>query len=132
MDTQDPAPSAQARRPSFRSWMVLAVMVLGTWGGSQAINWWRGERATEVLQTLAQPGDILMLTTTSCPYCAKARAWMSAHKVPWVECNVETDARCALLFQAQGSPGVPLMRVKGQWRLGFDPASVSEALQTGQ
>jgi glutaredoxin len=120
-----------ARGPSPRlrgSLWSLAVIVALVWGGSLALNWWRNDRATRTLQSLARPGDILMLTTATCPYCAKARAWMSARSVPWQECDVERDERCARVYQAQGTPGVPLMNVKGQWRLGFDPLWVSDAI----
>lgn len=99
------------------------------WGASQALNWWRSERATEAVRTHAQAGDILMFTTNTCPYCEKARQWLNARSVPWTECNIDRDAHCQQLFQSRGAPGVPLLRVNGQWNLGFNPTWVSEALQ---
>lgn len=115
------------RRPT--SLWSLALLLLLVWGGHQGWQWWRSTHAVQEIQRLARPGDIVMYTTTECPYCASARTWLTRHQVPWRECNVETDQICLMEFQAQGAPGVPLMRVKGQWRLGFDPAWLSQALQ---
>lgn len=123
------SPSVAPPRPSRRSWLMLAIMVSVIWGGSQAVGWWRQERAAQAVQAHARAGDIVMFTTDTCPYCERARQWLQAHSVPWQECNVERHAPCALLYQSRGSPGVPLMRVKGQWSLGFDPVWVGEALQ---
>lgn len=126
----DPAPGVTTAPPPRRrgSWWSLILIVGLVWGGSQAMHWWRSEQAARTLQSQARPGDILMLTTSTCPYCAKARAWMSARSVPWQECDVEHEPRCALLYEARGAPGVPLMSVKGEWNLGFDPLWLSEAI----
>lgn len=106
--------------PRKASWRSLLVIVAVVWGSSQAWSWWRQTQATQTVQAQARAGDILMLTTTDCPYCAKARAWFKQHAVPWQECNIEQHDACRRLFDAQGAPGVPLLNVRGQWRLGFD------------
>ena len=124
-----PPPDIPSGRAGLRgSWWSLILIVGAVWGGSQALSWWRNDQAGRTVQSLAKPGDILMLTTATCPYCAKAREWMSARSVPWQECDVERDQRCALLYQARGAPGVPLMNVKGQWNLGFNALWLSEAI----
>lgn len=112
-----------------RAWLSLVVLLAVVWGGHQLWSWWRGERMVEQVQHQARDGDIVMFTTDSCPYCARASRWLDANQVPWTECNIDHNAQCLTLFQARGAPGVPLMHVKGQWRLGFDPVWVAQALE---
>lgn len=105
-------------------------MVVVVAGGSQALHWWQAESAARTVQRFAKTGDITLYTTSTCPYCAKARRWLDDHHVPWRECKIEQDPTCQQTFAAQGAPGVPLMSVKGQWHLGFDAIWLSQALQT--
>jgi len=113
-----------------RSWLSLALILAVVVGGQQAWSWWRNTQAAEQVRTLSQTGSVLMFTTDTCPYCAKARAWLNGNEARWRECNIDREPACRRLFEAQGSPGVPLMRVNGQWRLGFDPVWVGQALQS--
>ena len=133
-DPPEPAPTGRPRlRGSWPSLLVIAAVVLGT---SQAANWWRDEHAAKALQRHVQPADITLYTTSTCPYCEKARGWLDAHGIPWRECNIETDEGCMRIFASRGSPGVPLVNARGAWRLGFDPAWIgqvlAEASQAGQ
>lgn len=114
------------RRPA--SWRSLLLIVAVVWGASQTWHWWRQEQASASVQAHARADDILMFTTTDCPYCARARAWFKQRGVPWRECNIERDEACRRVFEAQGAQGVPLLRVRGQWRMGFDAAWLAEAL----
>ena len=119
-----------ASPPPRSSLWGLAVVLLLVFGGMQAWTWWRHERQGEAVKALAQPDQITMYTTTTCPYCAKAKVWLNGHGVPWRECNIDLDASCRATFEAQGAPGVPLLQVKGHWQLGFDPLWLTRALQT--
>ncbi|MDE2401779.1 MAG: glutaredoxin family protein [Burkholderiales bacterium] len=112
-----------------RQWWALAGLIAAVMGASEGWQWWQQERNAAAVQQYAQAGDIVMYTTSTCPYCARARRWLDAHQVPWHECNVELDSACLKVFEAQGSPGVPLMSVKGRWNLGFDAAWLGQALQ---
>lgn len=110
-------------------WWVLAGIMLVFVGGSKGWSWWTQERAASTARELAKPGDITMYSTESCIYCAKAADWLDSHQVPWQECDVELNDVCRQTYESQGSPGTPLMHVKGQWRLGFDAQWLSQALQ---
>jgi len=123
-------PSSSQRGPaSWRSIVGLLVVMVLAWAGTQAVSHWQTRDSTRLVRELAKEGDIVMFTTDTCPYCAQAREWLSKHQVPWQECNVDQDAHCRAVFQAQGAPGVPLMNVRGQWRLGFDPLWLGETLK---
>jgi arsenate reductase-like glutaredoxin family protein len=69
-----------------------------------------------------------MLASDTCVYCAKARDWFGAHKVPFHECSIERDLACAARFRAVMSPGTPVLVVLGQIQLGFEPRRVRDRL----
>jgi glutaredoxin len=121
------ATSGSTRRPA--NWWSLLVLILVIWGGSQAWSWWRDRHSADLVHSLARPGDIVMYTTSTCPYCEVARGWLARHQVPWRECNIELNAACLAQYQSHGAPGTPLVNVKDQWRLGFDPVWLAQALQ---
>ncbi|TAK79148.1 MAG: glutaredoxin family protein [Aquabacterium sp.] len=76
----------------------------------------------------ALAGDIVMFTTTDCPYCAQARDWLRRHRVAHAECPTDTRADCAERFAALGGRGVPTLQVRGQVQMGFSAARVAAAL----
>lgn len=118
--------SQATQRPT--SWRSLIVFVALAWGSHQAWTWWRDTRTAESVQAQVRADDIVMFTTSDCPYCARARAWLERHGVPWRECDIERHEACRRVFEAQGAPGVPLLNVRGRWRLGFDPAWMADTL----
>lgn len=127
---RDPPPEQSAPPASARprgSWKSLAIITLAVLGASQAANWWRDEQAAAALRHV-QAADITLYTTSTCPYCEKARDWLTAHGIPWRECNIEADAGCMKTFASRGAPGVPLVNARGAWHLGFDPAWIGEVL----
>jgi glutaredoxin len=109
-------------------WVPVALALLIQWG----LQWWQNRQSDETataLASLAQPGDIVMFSTDTCIYCVRARDWMNGHGVRFTECNVDHDSRCLQIYQAQGSPGTPLMRVKDEWQLGFNAQGVLKAVR---
>lgn len=107
----------------------LVLILLVVLGGSQ----WLGGRAArgegQVLRELARPGDILMLSSTTCAICKQAGAWLAEQRVPHRECLIERDAACAAEFQARGAIGTPTFVVRGQTVLGFDRRRIGEILR---
>jgi glutaredoxin len=114
---------------SRKSLLWLAALVLAVTAASQ---WWSNHRQGnqgEQMAGLAQAGDIQMLSSTTCAICAKARAWFTQHDVAFSECFIETDAACAARFEATRSPGTPVLLVRGQPQVGFDPQRVLGVLK---
>jgi glutaredoxin len=102
--------------------LVLMLLVV-----SAATQWWAGRSQAQLgdkLAALAQPGDIRMLSSTTCAYCKLARQWMQQHGVAFSECFIETDTACAAQFDAARAPGTPLLMVRGQPQVGFDAQRV--------
>lgn len=126
----EPAPHVATRRHSPASLVVLVALVLGV---SAASSWWSARVKADIGQQVAQqagPGDIRMLSSTTCGICIEARIWFSANEVRFSECFIETDAACRAEFEALRAPGTPVIRVRQQVLLGFNPQQLLAALDT--
>lgn len=118
-----------AMATSRRSIVALVALVLAVGAASQ---WWSSRveaRLGEQVAALAQDGDIRLLSSTTCAYCTVARHWLQQHQVRFDECFIEKDAACARQFEQARAAGTPLVLVRGQPQLGFDPRRVRDALQ---
>ena len=69
-----------------------------------------------------------MIASVTCIYCAAARAWFNANSVPFAECFIERDERCAAQYNALMAPGTPVMVVRGKRLVGFSARAVADAL----
>ena len=105
-------------RTTWRSLLGLAALAGALFGLAQLAGHWQ-QRAVGERVAQAAPGDIVMYTTTDCPYCAQARAWFGEHGVAYTECNTTVDAACRTAFD----------RLKGQRQVGFQPERVAQALE---
>jgi glutaredoxin len=109
--------------------LALVILVLTV---SAASQWRQGHRERQLgreVAALAPPGDIHMLASESCAVCWMARTWFEEHKVSFSECMIETDAGCGAAFRANGAPGTPVVLVRGQAQVRFDPGQINRALQ---
>ena len=124
-------PSSRRPRTSakLRSVLLLAALVLGAFAAMQGLQAWSRARLGPQVAAAAKPGDIFMIASVSCVYCAAARAWFDANRVPFTECLIERDAACKATFDAAQAPGTPLMVVRGKLLLGFNPERLRDALR---
>lgn len=107
---------------------LLALVLAAT----AAMQWWEGasERGAYTrLASLAQPGDIRMLSSETCAFCEAARRTLTTHRVRFDECFIERDADCKALYDATAGRGTPTLLVRGQVQLGFDVRKVLGALE---
>jgi glutaredoxin len=105
--------------------LAVALAALVVW---PAWRTWQDQGLGEQMARLARPGDIRMVSSTSCVFCASARRWLEGAHVRFDECYVEKDAACMATYQAQGAPGTPLLFVRGRPQLGFSPRRVLDTL----
>src|SRR3569833_3464122 len=74
-------------------------------------------------EVAARAGDkLVMYTTTHCPYCAEARAWLAKNGIAYRECNTETSEECLAQFARLGADGVPTLVFEGHMQIGWDSA----------
>jgi glutaredoxin len=125
-DAARPVHPATAERR--RSLWTAAALIVGVTG---LVTLWQNHRDDAVgreLAALARPGDIRMLSSTTCGFCTRARHWLQARQIPFDECFIERDAACAAQFRALQQPGTPVLLVRGQTQLGFSPLQVRDRL----
>ena len=115
-----------ARRP----WLGLIALVVVAAGAMQALDGWSRARLGAQVAAAAKPGDIQMIGSVTCAYCAQARAWFTENRVPYNECLIERDAACAERYHLLMAPGTPVMFVRGKRLLGFNAQAVADALAT--
>jgi glutaredoxin len=123
-----PAPSKAANLARGGVLGLAVLLALGYAGWSL----WRSKATADLGQriaTIAQPGDIQMISSVTCSYCTVARRWFTVNKVAFSECFIETDKTCAAAYEATLARGTPTLIVRGQMQLGFDAATVLRTLE---
>ena len=90
--------------------VVLVVCVAGWYSKHQ-------ERSKIVAQA---GGDLVMYTTTDCPYCAEARAWLKKNNIAYRECDTEKSRACDAELTRLGGDGVPTFLYKGEVHNGLN------------
>ena len=108
--------------------VVLGALMLGAMAAIQGLQTWSRARLGPQVAALARPGDIFMISSQTCSYCASARTWFEANRVPFGECLIERDAHCAATYNALLAPGTPVLLVRGKRLLGFNAQAVADAL----
>lgn len=75
--------------------------------------------------------DITMYSTSWCGYCKKARRWLNANELPFVEKDVEKDPAGAREFQelTGGRGGVPVITVGKDVIRGFSERRLEIAIE---
>lgn len=67
---------------------------------------------------------IVMYATSTCPYCAKARAYMASRGIPYEE----RDADSSREFRDYGGRGVPLFVIGSEVLQGFSPSALDATI----
>lgn len=71
-----------------------------------------------------------MYSTPGCPYCRRAREWMTKLGIPYVDHNIEEDQAAARwVLQNTGSTSVPVFRIGSRVLQGFDQGALRRAVQ---
>lgn len=100
--------------------LVIALIV----AASVSAHWWGRVQNVDTGQAVAAltgPGDLHMYSSDTCSTCVDARRWFQRHEVAFTECSIERDPECRAEFEAMHAFGTPLIVIRGQPTLGFDP-----------
>jgi glutaredoxin len=74
--------------------------------------------------------EVILYTTSWCPYCKKAKAFFEARRIPYKEYDIEKDKDAAeRKKQLDTGSGVPFAIVNGESISGFSPAAYENALK---
>jgi glutaredoxin 3 len=77
--------------------------------------------------------EVVVYTTTTCPYCASVKQYLASRSVPFRERNVEQDpAAAAEMVRVSGQQGVPVTVIDGEVIVGFDRPRLDDALASAQ
>jgi glutaredoxin 3 len=72
---------------------------------------------------------VLVFTTTTCPWCTRAKSYLRERGVTFREVNIERDPQAAKdLVRRTGQTGVPVIEINGRPIVGFDRPAVDRAL----
>jgi glutaredoxin len=130
---------------SLRKWLLIGALMIGAWNGYKISQQHHGgierigasitdnvnEEQLKLLALNVKQGEVLIYTTTDCPYCAQAKAWMTQYGFAYTECNADTSSTCESELNALGSDGVPYLVVRGHhMKEGFDSDEFVDALRT--
>ena len=82
------------------------------------------------LEAAMRQVPIAMYMVRWCPVCQRARAWLREGGYPFVEHDVESDARAAAMLATVNPRGaVPMFEIDGQIVVGFDPRLIRLVLR---
>lgn len=74
-------------------------------------------------------GEVVLLATADCPWCARTRRYLARHDVPWREYDVGADPRGRELLAASGRLAVPVLLVGDEVVQGYDPLAIRAAFR---
>ena len=73
--------------------------------------------------------SVTVYSTSTCPYCKMAKAYMTEKGVNFTDINVQEDAaKAEEMIKKSGQMGVPVIDVDGKIIVGFDKDALREAL----
>ena len=65
--------------------------------------------------------NVVVYSTPTCPYCKRAKDYLSRKGVPFVEHNVAQDRDAAKeMIKKSGQMGVPVITIDGEVVVGFN------------
>jgi len=73
--------------------------------------------------------SVLVYSTTTCPFCHKAKEYLTSKGVPFTDINVgEDQTKVQEMMDKSGQLGVPVIDINGTIIVGFNQAKIDEAL----
>lgn len=80
--------------------------------------------------TALSANDVVMYTTSWCPYCEKARVLFQRTDTPYIEYDVEKSPQAMAEYKNLHGHGVPVIRIGTQVIHGYNPDSIRAAIES--
>ncbi len=72
---------------------------------------------------------VTIYSTPTCPYCKRAKDYLSQKGIPYTDINVAVDREAAKeMIQKSGQMGVPVIIINGEVVVGFNQALLDKLL----
>jgi glutaredoxin 3 len=72
---------------------------------------------------------VTVYSTPTCPYCIRAKQFLTENNIPFENCDVSSDQQKAEeMIQKSGQMGVPVLDIEGEIIVGFDKERIKSAL----
>jgi len=72
---------------------------------------------------------VTVYSTSTCPYCIRAKQFLTENNIPFENCDVSSDQQKAEeMIQKSGQMGVPVLDIEGEIIVGFDKERIKSAL----
>ena len=72
---------------------------------------------------------VVIYSTPTCPYCHRAKEYLSRKGIPYVDYNVAQDKdKAREMIQKSGQMGVPVISVDNKIMVGFNQAQLDRLL----
>jgi len=73
--------------------------------------------------------SVKIYTTSTCPYCARLKAFLKEKNIPFENLDVGQDKNALVeMRQKTGQMGVPVVDIDGKIIIGFDKEAVASEL----
>lgn len=73
--------------------------------------------------------NIIVYSTSSCPYCVMAKIFLKERNIPFEDVDVGKDqVRAKEMIKKSGQMGVPVLDIGGNIIIGFQPNLIAESL----
>lgn len=112
-----------------RASKVLPLLILfGVFIVTQ--NWGRISLAISPIDSHAvRSGDVVLYSTSWCPYCSKTRDFLNSADIPFTEYDIEKSAYAYQEYEELSGRGVPVLRIGEQTIEGHRPQAIRSAVQ---
>jgi glutaredoxin len=115
--------------------LVYGAILAGGWGIG-----WATPRAVQYFKPAYTEGDysayyagtavnVLVYGTATCPFCAKTRAYLRAHQIPFADLDVDKSEKGKKDFVALKSPTVPVILIGSRRINGYNESAIVAALE---
>jgi glutaredoxin-like YruB-family protein len=92
-------------------------------------NWWRISLAIDPIDTqLLSNRDVLIYTTSWCPYCRKVKRYFRAAGIPYTEFDVEKSEAAFREYERISGRGVPVIKIGSTVINGYDTNAIRGAI----